>query len=175
LLDAARGTEDTAARGTDDTAARGTEDTAARGTEDTKATKDTEGRLAVRPNEMSYKVIGAAMKVHSALGSGLLESAYDKCLSLELRRIGLQFQHQVRLPMNYEGVKLSAAYCVDFIVEECIVVEIKCVEKLLPVHKAQLLSYLKLSGHKLGLLLNFKVPHMRDGIHRIINGPESEL
>src|SRR5439155_8567896 len=118
-------TKDTAARGTEDTAARGTEDTAARGTEDTQATKDTEGRLAVRPNEMSYKVIGAAMKVHSALGSGLLESAYDKCLSLELRRIGLQFQHQVRLPMNYEGVKLSAAYCVDFIVEECIVVEIK--------------------------------------------------
>jgi GxxExxY protein len=120
-------------------------------------------------------VIGAAMKVHSALGTGLLESAYDRCLDLEFTRIGLQFQHQVRLPVNYEGVKLPAAYCVDFIVEKCVIVEIKCVEKLLPVHKAQLLSYLRLTGHKLGLLLNFKVPHMRDGIHRIINGPESEL
>ena len=129
----------------------------------------------MRPNEVSYKVIGAAMKVHSALGAGLLESAYDRCLYLEFQRIGLQSQHQVRLPVNYEGVKLPAAYCVDFIVEKCVMVEIKGVEKLLPVHKAQLLSYLRLTGHKLGLLLNFKVPHMRDGIHRIINGPESEL
>jgi len=150
-------------------------ETSARGTKDTKGTKDTEGRLAVRPNEVSYKVIGAAMKVHSALGAGLLESAYEKCLCLELRQTGLQFQRQVRLPMNYEGVRLSAAYCVDFIVEKCVIVEIKCVEKLLPVHKAQLLSYLRLTGYKLGLLLNFKVPHMRNGIDRIINGPESEL
>ena len=129
----------------------------------------------MRPNEVSYKAIGAAMKVHSALGAGLLESAYDRCLCLEFRRIGLQFQRQVRLPLTYEGVKLPAAYRVDFIVEKCVIVEIKCVEKLLPVHKAQLLSYLRLTGHTLGLLLNFKVPHMRDGIHRIINGPESDL
>jgi len=129
----------------------------------------------MRPNEVSYKAIGAAMKVHSALGAGLLESAYDRCLCLEFRRIGLQFQHQVRLPLTYEGVKLPAAYRVDFILEKCVIVEIKCVEKLLPVHKAQLLSYLRLTGHTLGLLLNFKVPHMRDGIHRIINGPESDL
>ena len=129
----------------------------------------------MRPNEVSYKVIGAAMRVHTALGAGLLESAYDKCLGLEFKRIGLQFQHQVRLPVNYEGVELPAAYCVDFIVEKCIIVEIKCVEKLLPVHKAQVLSYLKLSGHKLGLLINFNVPHLRQGIRRIINGPESEL
>jgi GxxExxY protein len=129
----------------------------------------------VRPNEVSYTMIGAAMKVHSALGAGLLESAYDKCLCLEFRRIGLQFQHQVRLPVTYEGMNLPTAYSVDFIIENCIVIEIKCVEKLLPVHRAQLLSYLRLTGHKLGLLLNFKVPHMRNGIHRIINGPESEL
>jgi len=150
-------------------------ETSARGTKDTKVTKDTKGRLVMRPNEVSYKVIGAAMRVHTALGAGLLESAYDKCLGLEFKRIGLQFQHQVRLPVNYEGVELPAAYCVDFIVEKCIIVEIKCVEKLLPVHKAQLLSYLRLTGYKLGLLLNFKVPHMRNGIDRIINGPESEL
>ncbi len=129
----------------------------------------------MRPNEVSYKVIGAAMKVHSALGAGLLESAYDKCLCLEFSRIGLQFQHQVRIAVNYEGVNLPAAYCADYVVDKCIVVEIKCVENLLPVHKAQLLSYLRLTGHKLGLLLNFKVPHMRDGIHRIINGPECDL
>jgi len=129
----------------------------------------------MRPNAVSYKVIGAAMNVHSALGAGLLESAYDKCLCLEFMRVDLQFQHQVRLPVNYEGVKLPAAYCVDFIVERSIVVEIKSVERVLPAHRAQLLSYLRLTGYKLGLLLNFKVPHMRDGIHRIINGPESEL
>jgi GxxExxY protein len=129
----------------------------------------------MRANEVSYKVIGAAMKVHSALGAGLLESVYDRCLCLEFNRIGLQFQHQVRLNVEYEDVKLQAAYCVDFIVEQCVIVEIKCVEKLLPVHKAQLLSYLRLTRHTLGLLLNFKVAHLRDGIHRIINGPESEL
>jgi len=129
----------------------------------------------MRPNEVSYKVIGAAMTVHSALGAGLLESVYDRCLCFEFNRIGLQFQHQVRLSVNYEDLRLPAAYCVDFIVEKCVVVEIKCVEKLLPVHKAQLLSYLRLTRHTLGLLLNFKVPHLRDGIHRIINGPASEL
>jgi GxxExxY protein len=79
------------------------------------------------------------------------------------------------LPLVYQGVQLPSAYRVDFIVEDCLLVEIKCVEKLLPVHFAQLLSYLKLSGHKLGLLINFNVPHLRQGIRRVINGPESEL
>jgi GxxExxY protein len=129
----------------------------------------------MRPNGVSYKVIGASMNVHTALGPGCLESAYDKCLGLEFARIGLQFQHQVRLPVIYEGAKIPAAYSIDYVVEKCLVVEIKCVEKLLPVHKAQLLSYLRLTGHKLGLLLNFKVPHMREGIHRIINGREGDL
>ena len=129
----------------------------------------------MKPNEASHIVIGAAMKVHSALGAGVLESACDACLYYELTQAGLQFEHQVSLPIIYQGVQLRTAYRVDFIVEHCLVVEIKCVEKVLPVHRAQLLSYLRLSGHKLGLLLNFNVPHMHQGIHRIINGPESEL
>jgi GxxExxY protein len=129
----------------------------------------------MRPNETSHIVIGAALRVHSALGAGVLESACDACLYYELTKAGLQFEHQVHLPLVYEGIQLSTAYRVDFIVENCLVVEIKCVERVLRVHRAQLLSYLKLTGHKLGLLLNFNVPHMRDGIHRVINGPESEL
>jgi GxxExxY protein len=126
-------------------------------------------------NDASRLVIGAAMKVHSALGPGLLESAYDSCLYYEFTQAGLRFEHQVKLPVVYQGVAIPIAYRVDFIVESCLIVEIKCVERVLPVHLAQLLSYLKLSGRKLGLLLNFKVPHMRHGIHRKINGPESEL
>ncbi len=129
----------------------------------------------MRPNAVSYRVIGAAMKVHTALGPGILESACDACLCYELTRWGLHFQHQVRLPIRYEGNTLSPAYTIDFIVENCIVVEIKCVEVVLAVHRAQLLSYLRLTGHKLGLLINFNVAHLREGIHRIINGPESEL
>jgi GxxExxY protein len=82
---------------------------------------------------------------------------------------------KVRLPVNYQHLKLPAAYCLDYVVENCLVLEIKCVEKLLPVHRAQLLSYLRFTGHKLGLLLNFKVAHMRDGIWRVINGPEADL
>ena len=127
------------------------------------------------PNEASRIAIGAALKVHSALGAGVLESACDACLYYELTKAGLQFEHQVHLPVVYEGVQLSTAYRIDFIIENCLVVEIKCVEKVLRVHRAQLLSYLRLTGHKLGLLLNFNVAHMRDGIYRVINGPEDEL
>ena len=129
----------------------------------------------MRPNETSRVVIGAALKVHSALGAGLLESACDACLLYELAQAGLQFEHQVALPLVYSGMRLKTAYRVDFIVENCLIVEIKCVEKLLPVHSSQLLTYLKLSGIKLGLIFNFNVPHMRNGIHRIINGPEKDL
>lgn len=127
------------------------------------------------PNEASRIVIGAAMKVHSALGAGVLESVCDTCLYYEFTQAGLHFEHQVRLPVVYCGIELSSAYRVDFIVENCLIVEIKCVEKLLPVHAAQVLSYLKLGGLSLGLLLNFNVPHMRQGIRRIINGPEHSL
>lgn len=129
----------------------------------------------MRPNEVSYKVIGAAMAVHSALGAGLLESAYEKALAHELTNVGLQFRRQVQLPVEYNGVKLSPAYRIDFVVENCVVVEVKAVEKILPVHRAQLLSYLKLAKLPLGLLINFKVAHLKDGICRRINAPEADL
>ena len=144
-------------------------------TEDTKGTKTGETRPFKKPNETSRLVIGAAMRVHTALGAGVLESACSACLAYELAKLRLHFAQEVRLPVVYEGVQLQIAYRVDFIVEECLVLEIKCVERVLPVHRAQLLSYLRLSGHKLGLILNFNVPHMKQGIHRVINGPESEL
>ncbi|HEX3703507.1 MAG TPA: GxxExxY protein [Vicinamibacterales bacterium] len=127
------------------------------------------------PNEASHIVIGAAIKVHSALGPRLLESTYDACLYYELAQAGLHFEHQLRLPVVYNGIALPTAYRVDYLVENCLIVEIKCVEKLLPVHTAQLLSYLKLSGRALGLLINFNTVHLREGLRRIINGPASEL
>lgn len=129
----------------------------------------------MRPNEASHAVITAAMRVHDALGAGMLESTVGACLLYELTQTGLQVQHQVRLPVVYRGVQLPTAYRVDFIVENCLIVELKCVEKLLPVHLAQVISYLKLSGLHLGLLINFNVPHLRQGIRRVINGRESEL
>jgi GxxExxY protein len=142
---------------------------------DTKDTKVTNIKRFKKPNETSRLVIGAALRVHTALGAGILESACSACLAYEFTKLRLHFEQEVRLPIVYEGVQLPTAYRVDFIVEECLVVEIKCVERVLPVHRAQLLSYLRLSGHKLGLLLNFNVPHMRQGIHRVINGPEAAL
>ena len=129
----------------------------------------------MKPNEASHLVIGAAIKVHTALGAGVLESAYDACLFYELTAAHLHFEHQVHLPIQYQGICLSAAYRIDFIIENCLVLEIKCVETVLAVHRAQVLTYLRLSGHKLGLLINFNVPHLKQGVHRVINGPESEL
>jgi GxxExxY protein len=129
----------------------------------------------MRPNQASHVVIGCALKVHSALGPGMLESTISACLFYELTTSDLHVEHQVRLPIVYKGVQLPTAYRVDFIVEKCLIVEVKCVEKLLPVHKAQVIAYLKLSGLKLGLLINFNVPHLRQGIKRVINAPESEL
>jgi GxxExxY protein len=136
---------------------------------------DTKGRPFLGPNDTSRVVIECALRVHSALGAGVLESTVSACLAYELSEAGLHVEHQVHLPVVYQQVTLPAAYRVDFIVEKCLIVEVKCVEKLLPVHVAQILSYLKLSGLKLGLLLNFNVPHLRQGIRRVINGPESEL
>jgi GxxExxY protein len=138
-------------------------------------TKDTKDRPYMRPNDASRVVIACALNVHNALGAGMLESAVCACLFYELTTAGLHVEHQVRLPVVYKGLELPRAYRVDFIVEKCLIVEVKCVEKLLPVHKAQVLAYLKLSGLKLALLINFNVPHLREGIKRVINGPESEL
>ena len=129
----------------------------------------------MRPNEVSALVIGAAIKVHGALGAGVLESACHACLYYEFTKSGLNFEHEVHLPVVYEGVELATAFRVDFIVEKCFIVEIKCVERVLQVHRAQLLSYLKLTGLPLGLLINFNVPYLRHGISRVINAPEETL
>src|SRR5262249_51802457 len=137
----------------------------------TMDTKDTKDRPLKRPNAASRDIIGCALKVHAALGPGVLESTVAACLLYELTMARLHVQHQVQLPVIYNQVRLPTAYRVDFIVEKCVIVEVKCVEQLLPVHTAQILSYLRLSGLKLGLLINFNVPHLRQGIHRVINGP----
>ncbi len=123
-----------------------------------------------REEQIGKRVIADAMKVHSALGSGLLESAYEVCLAHELEKHGMEVKRQVTLPVVYDGLKLDAGYRLDLLINDCVIVELKAVEKFTPIHTAQLLSYLRLSGHKLGYLLNFNVIHMRDGIKRIVNG-----
>lgn len=120
--------------------------------------------------DLTNKIIAAAMKVHSALGPGLLESTYHTCLLFELNETDLHVQHQVRLPVIYRNMTLDAGYRIDFLIENRIVVELKAVENLLPLHMAQLLTYLKLSGRPVGLLLNFNVVHFRTGIKRVVNG-----
>ena len=116
----------------------------------------------------SNKLIGLAIEVHRHLGPGLLESAYEDCLALEMRQAGIAFQRQVPLAVAYKGMNLDCTYRLDFVIERYLIAEIKAVERPLPVHEAQLLTYLKLSGMKLGLLLNFNVPLLRDGIRRMV-------
>ena len=120
-------------------------------------------------NEIGEIILGCAIKVHSALGPGLLESTYEVCLVHELYKAGIKADRQVPLPVVYDEVKLDAGYRIDLLVADAVIVERKVVEKLLPIHTAQLLSYLKLSKRKLGYLLNFNVAHMRDGIKRVVN------
>jgi len=119
-------------------------------------------------NAISYEVIGAVFKVHSELGPGLLESTYEVCLEYELRERGLLVQRQVALPVIYNDVKLEAGYRIDLLVENSLILELKSVAAIAPVHKAQVMTYLKLSNRKLGLLLNFNVADMKKGISRII-------
>jgi len=120
-------------------------------------------------NELSSKIIGASIEVHKSLGPGLLESIYEECLCHEMRLRKLSFQNQVPLPITYKGLNLNSSYRLDLVVEDAVVVELKACEQIEPIHRAQLLTYLKLSETKLGLLLNFNVPVMRDGIVRIVN------
>ena len=120
-------------------------------------------------NQVSGQIVDAAMKVHSALGPGLLESAYEACLLFELHKRGLKAVNQVQLPVVYESVKINAGYRLDLLVEDAVIVELKSVEEVLPIHQAQLLSYLKLSGKKLGLLINFNTVHLKNGITRLVN------
>jgi GxxExxY protein len=121
-------------------------------------------------NELGNAIIASAMKVHSAIGPGLLESAYETCLLYELEKQGLTVQRQVLIPIRYEELTIDNGYRLDLLVGERVVVELKAVEAILPVHRAQLLSYLRLGCFKLGYLLNFQVAHMRDGIARMVNG-----
>jgi len=118
--------------------------------------------------KLGESIIGAAIKVHSHLGPGLLEGVYEACLVHELRQQGLAVETQRVLPIQYEGLILDVAFRLDILVEDRVVLEIKSVNQLLPIHKAQLISYLRLGGYPLGYLLNFNVVHMREGIKRVV-------
>lgn len=123
----------------------------------------------MRENEIGETLLGCAFRVHSALGPGLLESAYEACLLHELTKTGIAVSRQVSLPVAYDGLELDAGYRIDLLIEDLVIVEVKSVERLLPVHMAQVLSYLRLSDRKLGYLLNFNTVHMRNGIKRVVN------
>ena len=128
-----------------------------------------------RLDEISRRIIGAAIEVHRHLGPGLLESAYQSCLAFELKQLGPKAEEQKPLPVVYKQVKLDCGYRLDMVVEDEIIVEIKAIEKLLPIHDAQLLSYLRLAKKRVGLLMNFHVPVLKNGLKRIVNEfPDSE-
>ena len=116
--------------------------------------------------DLTEVVIGAAIEIHRVLGPGLLESAYEECLCYELSRRDVRFERQVPLPVIYKEVRLDCGYRIDILVADTVVLELKCVEKILPVHDAQLLTYLRLANKRVGLLFNFNVPVLRDGIKR---------
>lgn len=119
-------------------------------------------------NELTYEIIGAAIEVHRALGPGLLESSYRECLCRELTLRGISFRKECGVPLQYKGIRLDCGYRVDLLVADLVVVEIKAIEVLAPVHDAQLLTYLRVGGWKVGLLINFNVAVLRDGIRRRI-------
>jgi GxxExxY protein len=121
------------------------------------------------PNDIGSAVVESALAVHTALGPGLRESAYEVCLAHELGKRGRKVERQVAVPINYDGVRLEAGYRIDLLVSDAVIVELKSVDTLAPIHVAQLLSYLKLSGLNLGYLLNSNVVHMRHGIKRVVN------
>ncbi len=120
-------------------------------------------------NEISEKIIGCAIRVHRTLGPGLLESTYEVCLIHELQKAGLEVQSQLALPVIYDGIKLDAGYRIDLLVENAVIVELKAIDGLLPIHEAQVISYLKLSGKKVGLLINFNVKQLIKGLKRLAN------
>jgi len=120
-------------------------------------------------NDISGKIIGAAIEVHKHLGPGLLESAYEECLCCELDLRGIKFQRQVPLPLNYKGLKLDCGYRLDLLVEDKVVVELKTVEAIAPIHEAQMLTYLKLRDLRIGLIINFNVRLLVEGVRRLVN------
>jgi len=130
----------------------------------------TGAKVAKDEDDLSKSILDAAFRVHTAIGPGLLESAYEACLAYELRNIGLQVLTQVPLPLNYKEVKLDIGYRLDLLVEDLVVIEVKSVDCLAAIHQAQVLSYLKLSSKKLGILINFNEVHLRHGIKRVVNG-----
>jgi len=129
-----------------------------------KGTKDTK-----RSDELSNAIIGAAIEVHKCLGPGLLESAYEECLCRELSLQNVSFERQKNIPVIYKGISLDCGYRLDLLIEGLVVIELKAVERVDPIHRAQLLTYLKLSDLWLGMLINFNVPVLKEGIIRIVN------
>jgi len=119
--------------------------------------------------DITDKIIQAAMKVHSVLGPGLLENVYETCLAHELKKTGLEVKPQVILPVIYDDIKMDLGYRLDLLVDDKVIIELKSVEKILPIHEAQLISYLKISKKKVGLLINFNVVHLKTGIKRFMN------
>ena len=122
--------------------------------------------VALLETELTNKIIGAAIEVHKVLGPGLLESAYQVCMEHESKLRNVPFEHQVELPLNYKGIDLDAGYVIDLIFDKRVIVELKAVERVIPVHEAQLLTYMKLTGIRVGLLIKFNVPVLKDGIYR---------
>jgi GxxExxY protein len=123
--------------------------------------------------EIGKQIVDAALKVHRALGPGLLESSYQTCLAYELRKRGLMVECEIPQLINYDGIQIDAGYRLDMLVEKVIVIENKAVEHILPIHEAQLLTYLKLSDRRLGFLINWNVPLIKTGIHRMVNKLET--
>jgi GxxExxY protein len=126
-------------------------------------------------HEASHAVIACALRVHTALGPGLLESAYEACLAHELAKGGLSVGRQVELPVVYDGITLDIGYRIDLLVEDLVIVELKAIDSINDIHKAQIISYLKLSGKSLGLIINFHVTHLKDGIKRFVEGKKWNL
>jgi GxxExxY protein len=124
--------------------------------------------MAYENDPLTEKIIGFAISIHRDLGPGLLESAYEECLCYEIEQSGLSFRRQSALPIVYKSVRLDCGYRMDIVVENRVIVELKTVERLLPIHEAQMLTYLKLSGIRIGLLLNFNTPVLKDGIRRML-------
>ncbi|MEW6202525.1 MAG: GxxExxY protein [bacterium] len=120
-------------------------------------------------NKLTETIIGIAINIHRSLGPGLLESAYEACMVYDLAQAGLKVEQQKPLPIIYRDVKLECGYRLDLVIEDEIIIELKSIEKILPIHNAQLISYLKLSGCKVGLLINFNVEMLKDGIKRVVN------
>jgi GxxExxY protein len=125
-------------------------------------------------NEITEKIIGAAIEVHKSLGPGLLESAYEECMAKEMELTGVSFERQKPIPLEFKGITLECGYRIDFLVESTVVVELKSVDAFAPIFTAQTLTYLRLLKKQVGLLINFNVPVLRDGIKRIVNNYEEE-